>query len=479
MDMFGRLFIQRHLNELWKSGRLALCLLNKTQAIRTRPALSICYSNRLFSAGSPQKRENVDLDKWKSVMRSQASSAEQDDAQDEEEHDEEENIPEGLEAARELVAMWRLAGKLVPQEMSDDELKIVADLTTKSARKKYLKYLAMREMHKRARKEKNQKKKAEREAALEQQRAQNPDGEQNEIKNTLFLQFWSRSLDRLLAWRNAQAMLYDQPLVFDMSYESNMSRRELENTVTQLMEVEAWNRRAKEPFHLHFCNLHPDGAYKRELLKRYGAETWDRLLITDTHAHPIDLFPRDRLVYLTADSPNILRTFDPSKVYIVGGLVDRSILPGLSLANAKRLKLATARLPLDEFLHWEMGAKNLTLDQMIRIMISIKETGKWEEALKFVPTRKHDGFHRDQQEITNRVPGEDGDKFSKHASPKTKTLRSGYQGSFKSKGQFGSAGFNQEAGPTQNRAASRVRPSLKNSLEEKRQRQSKVWRDDD
>ena len=86
--------------------------------------------------------------------------------------------------------------------------------------------------------------------------------------------------------------------------------------------------------------------------------------------------------------------------------MDRSIQSGLSLAKAKRLKLNTARLPLDEHLHWEIGAKNLTLDQMIRIMLTVKDTGKWEEALKFVPQRKHDGFHQEKKQaaFTNNTP---------------------------------------------------------------------------
>uniref|UniRef100_A0A3B5L1A3 tRNA methyltransferase 10 homolog C n=1 Tax=Xiphophorus couchianus TaxID=32473 RepID=A0A3B5L1A3_9TELE len=296
--------------------------------------------------------------------------------------------------------------------MTEEDLQTLAGLTTKSSRKKYLKYLAVKEGHKQARKEKQQKKKADKEASMKQRKelenSEEEEGDQDghRLKNTMFLQFWDRTLDKLLGWRTAQAMRFGQPIVFDLSYASNMSRREIENTVSQLMEVEGWNRRATEPFHLHFCNLQPDSLYKKELVKRYGAETWDRLLITSTEQHYIDMFPREQLVYLTADSPNVLRSFDHSKVYIIGALVDKSIQSGLSLANAKRLKLATARLPLDEYLHWEMGAKNLTLDQMIRIMLTIKDSGKWEEALQFVPKRKHDGFYQrqTQTEVSNDRP---------------------------------------------------------------------------
>nr|XP_046246320.1 tRNA methyltransferase 10 homolog C [Scatophagus argus] len=418
-----RLVSTHAFHELWKCGHLMASCVTKKKVIPVLPVGSayhhrLCIPDRLFSTGSPvlndalkpktdksEDIQTIDLDSWKSVMRSQATSEQKQQINDEEDASDDDEIlnePGGevkdsslLDATRDLVIMWRQAGRLVPEEMTDEEVEELAKLTSKSSKKKYLKFLAIKEGHKRARKEKQQKRKQERAASLEQNRRdaeERDDQSQPEYKNTLFLQYWNRSLDKLLAWRSAQAMVFGQSLVFDMSYESKMSRQELRNTVSQLMEVEAWNRRATEPYHLHFCNLQPNGAYKQELLKRYTSETWDNLFITSTDQHHVDVFPHEQLVYLTADSPNVLHTYDHTKVYIIGAIVDRSSQGGLSLAHAKRLKLATARLPLDQYLHWELGAKNLTLDQMIRIMLTIKDTGKWEEALKFVPKRKIDGF---------------------------------------------------------------------------------------
>ncbi|KAM4743580.1 tRNA methyltransferase 10 homolog C [Anableps anableps] len=440
-----------------------------------------------------EEKEALDLDKWKSVMRSQAAFHEQKLSHGVETSEEDDDLEDAgddvkdsssLEATRELVSMWRQAGKLVPQEMTEEEVRTLADLSTKSSRKKYLKYLAIKEGHKLARKEKQQKKKADREASIKESKeldssTEEGDRDGHKMKNTMFLQFWDRTLDKLLAWRTAQAMLFGQPIVFDMSYESNMSRREIENTASQLLEVEGWNRRATEPFHLHFCNLQSDGLYKKELLKRYGTETWDRLLITSTEQHYTDIFPREQLVYLTADSPNVLRSFDHSKVYVIGALVDRSIQSGLSLANAKRLKLATARLPLDEFLHWDMGAKNLTLDQMIRIMLTIKDTGKWEEALQFVPKRKHDGFyqHQKQTEVSNNrsrtvkkhAPRESADVFL--TSDTDRTFKN--QTVYKSKNdRMTGQNSTRKSSP----AATKVRTSFKSQMEaRKTASKSQMW----
>lgn len=450
--------------------------------------------------------QTIELDKWKSVMRSKAAEEDKQQVNNEEEASDEESPEESgddvkdissLEATRDLVCMWRLAGKVVPEEMTDEEVQTLAKLTTKSSRKKYLKFLSIKEGYKRSKMEKKQQSKAKKEASVEQKQGQESDPEEGgdqtrqELKNTFLLKFWDRSLDKLHAWRCAQAMQFGQPLVFDMSYESYMSRREIENTVSQLLEVEGWNRRAPEPFHLHFCNLQPDGAYMQELLKRYSAETWDQLLITSTDRKHVDIFPHEQLVYLTADSRTVLHTFDHSKVYIIGALVDRSIQSGLSLANAKRLNLATARLPLDEFLHWGIGAKNLTLDQMIRIMLVLKETGNWEEALQFVPKRKHGGFHQQQTQKTrtdnrgrvlrNHGQGQDDDKLLRSGERSNKRVfqnadlslyRPQKELEFKGRDRIGGQYSDKENKP----AGTRVRTSLKNNMEGRKSAdRSKMW----
>ncbi|XP_056134716.1 tRNA methyltransferase 10 homolog C [Lampris incognitus] len=428
-----RFFATAFFREIW--NRPLTSPVVKRHVLRLLPFSDSCTSSNyrvasarhLTSGGSLRKdttqpktepseeKKKIDLDVWKSMMRSQGTDGNQ--GHNGEEPGGEDATPEGpvtdkdiLEATRELVMMWRHAGRTVPEQISDDDAMTLAQLPTKSSKKKYLKYLAIKERYKKAHQEKQLKRRVEKEALLEKKRENMNDGETGQgLSNSLFLQFWDSSLDKLVAWRSAQAMIFGQPLVFDMNYEKNMSRRELQNAVNQFLEVEGVNRRSSDPFHLHLCNLQPDGAYKHELVKRYSAETWDRLMITATDRQHVDVFPHERLVYLTADSPNVLRTFDHSKIYIIGALVDRSIQSGLSLANAKRLKLATARLPLDNFLHWGCGAKNLTLDQMIRILLTVKDTGNWEKALQFVPKRKHGGLCQQQSggKISNYRARED------------------------------------------------------------------------
>ena len=192
-----------------------------------------------------------------------------------------------------------------------------------------------------------------------------------------------------------------------------MKPKELQNAVSQLLESEGWNRRNVDPFHIYFCSLKTGGAYYRELVKRYG-EKWNKLLLTATEKSHVDLFPKDSIIYLTSDSPNVMTTFKHDKIYVVGSFVDKNMQPGTSLAKAKRLKLATECLPLDKYLQWDTGTKNLTLDQMIRILLCLKNTGSWEEALKFVPRRKHTGYleiSQHSQEVFNRMKSKTFNSF--------------------------------------------------------------------
>uniref|UniRef100_A0A8C8S2T4 tRNA (guanine(9)-N(1))-methyltransferase n=1 Tax=Pelusios castaneus TaxID=367368 RepID=A0A8C8S2T4_9SAUR len=240
----------------------------------------------------PDPTEKLDLDGWKTIMCSGLQ-------------EEVSETPEGeedstLAATRKLVEMWRLSGKDVPKNISEEELKKFMEQTSKVSKKKYLKFLAIKE---RSRKSMEIKKEMKKEARMErlQQAEENKTGKS---RNTFLLQFWASSLQGVYKWRAAQSMIFGQPLVFDMAYENYMTCKEMNSAMRQLMETEGCNRRAVDPFHLHFCNFKIDGAYHKELAKRYG-EAWDDLLVTVTEQSHVDVFPRNKLIYLTADSPNL------------------------------------------------------------------------------------------------------------------------------------------------------------------------------
>ncbi|XP_037380497.1 tRNA methyltransferase 10 homolog C [Talpa occidentalis] len=361
--------------------------------------LQRCLTSKIPNVSSPNKEntsppEQLELDRWKITMK---SSVQEDVSTVSSSKDE-----DPLAATRELIEMWRLLGREVPECISEEELKTVMECVSKSSKKKYLKYLYVKEKVKKA---KQIKKQMKAEANEKAKKDRLPESTTEDKKDFLFLRLWDRNMDIAMGWKGAQAMQFGQPLVFDMAYDDYMNPKEMQYTVSQLLESEGWNRRNVDPFHIYFCNLKIDGSYHRELVKRYG-EKWNKLLLTATEKSYVDIFPKDSIIYLTADSPNVMTSFKHDKIYIVGSFVDKHMHPGASLAKAKRLKLATQCLPLDKYLQWDTGTKNLTLDQMIRILLCLKNTGSWEEALKFVPKRKHTGYMEVSQhsyEFVNRL----------------------------------------------------------------------------
>lgn len=348
----------------------------KKDLIPLSRALSLSHCLKQVKSCEPS--EKLDLDEWKKVMKSGLQEEVSETASEPKELS-------SLAAARETLEMWRLAGRAVPENVSEEQLKTFMECPSKSAKKKYLKYLHLKELHK-----KNDKRKMD-EKRVRRLEAQDQAPKPEETKNCPFVCLWSRTMDKAYNWRAAQSMVFGQPLVFDMSYEKEMSVREVTNTVKQIVMSESSNRRSVDPFHIHFCNFKDDSLYHREFIKNYR-DAWDKLLITVTEQCYTEIFPKDKLIYLTADSPNVMKTFDHDKIYIVGSLVDKSIKTGVSLARAKRLGLETAALPLEKYLLWSTGAKNLTLDQMMHILLTLKDTADWKKALEFVPKRKYCGF---------------------------------------------------------------------------------------
>ncbi|XP_015334057.1 tRNA methyltransferase 10 homolog C [Marmota marmota marmota] len=363
--------------------------------------LQRCMSSKIPAVSYPDKEsisppEQLELDGWKTTMKSSVQ---------------EEGVPpvssnkdEDTQAAtRELIEMWRLLGKEVPENITEEQLKAIMECASKSSKKKYLKFLYIKEKLKKAKQIKKERKAAAKEEAKQAMLLETT--EEDKQQNFPFLRLWDRRINTAMNWKGAQAMQFGQPLVFDMDFDNYMKPKELQNAVSQLLESEGWNRRNVDPFHIYFCNLKIDGAYQRELVKRYG-EKWDKLLLTATEKSHVDLFPKDNIIYLTADSPNVMTTFKHDRIYVIGSFVDKNMQPGISLAKAKRLKLATECLPLDKYLQWDIGTKNLTLDQMMRILLCLKNTGSWEEALKFVPKRKHTGYleiSQHSQAFVNRL----------------------------------------------------------------------------
>ena len=108
------------------------------------------------------------------------------------------------------------------------------------------------------------------------------------------------------------------------------------------------NRDCDQPFAMHLTNYKPPNEKYHiimenalpEVIKNNCPEIFTEKCYTE-------LFPKENLVYLSPDSRNLLK-YNPNDIYIMGGLVDRSIERNASLAKAESKNIRHARLPLRE-----------------------------------------------------------------------------------------------------------------------------------
>eukprot|EP00036_Acanthoecidae_sp_10tr_P013441 CAMPEP_0206286628 /NCGR_PEP_ID=MMETSP0106_2-20121207/698_1 /ASSEMBLY_ACC=CAM_ASM_000206 /TAXON_ID=81532 /ORGANISM="Acanthoeca-like sp., Strain 10tr" /LENGTH=697 /DNA_ID=CAMNT_0053717155 /DNA_START=146 /DNA_END=2240 /DNA_ORIENTATION=+ len=176
----------------------------------------------------------------------------------------------------------------------------------------------------------------------------------------------------------------------DLGLGDHQSEKELNKLANQIRRLYGTNMVSRSPAHVHFTGL-KEGSRIARVLGRY-CDGFESYVATRTPLRHTEFFPRERLVYLTPDSPNPLIELDPSKVYVLGGLVDEHIIKNLTLDAAAEHDIATARLPIAEFATHHEGSRKsqvLACNQVFEVLVTYWVTKSWPDALKPVlPVRK-------------------------------------------------------------------------------------------
>lgn len=301
-----------------------------------------------------------------------------------------------MEKKRQMVLMeievFRQSGEL---DLSADELtardwKEILDLGSPQQRKKYYIYTMKRKLARAADKRRKERKNAER-IERERENAQETAGhiQYGLGRNTMYYRIRESSMTEMYNSRLAHAVIYGQKLVFDLGFNQHMRSKDIRSCVKQLQYGYGYNVRDEDPFHLHLCNARHEEALLPQLQLAIPPLAQPKGLVTVTDKSYLDLFPKDKLVYLTPDCREDLEEYDHDAIYIIGCFVDMANSLPVSLAKAKQEGLKMARLPLERYLRWTSGGnKSLTIDQMMNVMLTVKNTGNWATALKHVPIRK-------------------------------------------------------------------------------------------
>lgn len=175
----------------------------------------------------------------------------------------------------------------------------------------------------------------------------------------------------------------------DLGWTCHMNEKELKSLARQIAYSYNALRRTAEsgnvPIKLSIAGL--DDRMKEVFMRHAnGWQDWP-ILISDNSLTKLHA-PGD-IVYLTHDAPDVLQTLDPSKVYAIGGIVDRNRLKGATFQKAQTFSLSTARLNLSSNVHMNHGTPVLTVNHCVEILQLFANGRSWQEAYAHVlPPRK-------------------------------------------------------------------------------------------
>jgi len=176
------------------------------------------------------------------------------------------------------------------------------------------------------------------------------------------------------------AMTNGQRIAIDLGYVKHCTERDMKSIVKQFAYMQRPNREHEKPFAIHLtsCNL-----LWREALKKTGGLNWKMHF----HEKPVfEMFPKDQLVYLSPDAEQDLTELSQEKVYVIGGIVDRTVKKGLSLRRAKDYQVEVRRLPLGKIRL--LGKNVLNIDTMIEVLLNFQISSDWTQILRdYLPAR--------------------------------------------------------------------------------------------
>ncbi|CAH2001671.1 unnamed protein product [Acanthoscelides obtectus] len=147
-------------------------------------------------------------------------------------------------------------------------------------------------------------------------------------------------------------------VVVDLSFDDLMIDKDMAKTIKQILRVYTLNRRAKAPMQLYLTSY--GGRSKKEMERHHGHEHWDLNFHSEDY---LDIFPKEKLVYLSSESENVLDKLEEDKVYIIGGLVDHNAHKGICHEKAVKQGITHAQLPISEYF-WMKDRKVLTINQV-------------------------------------------------------------------------------------------------------------------
>lgn len=243
--------------------------------------------------------------------------------------------PDKIQALTRLIAEVKFLhqiGAQVPANVKTKDWQELLKMESKKERRNFYKHLFLKEVKRRH----DKLVAAERTRNLMEARKQRPDRKDLKLTtnspldycltyNTLFTRIRDTKIKRTYNYQLMKAEMFGSHLVIDCSYESKMHPAELHHCAFQLLYGISSNRESINPFHIIHCNFDVNG----QLINKIGSvleNVQDNSLFYYTDKSYLDLYPADKLVYLSPHSDYEMEKYEPDCTYIIGNVFFSELL---------------------------------------------------------------------------------------------------------------------------------------------------------
>lgn len=162
--------------------------------------------------------------------------------------------------------------------------------------------------------------------------------------------FWARHATQQAGYKMCHSYHHGSHLVLDFQF-ATTSPPMAKAFPEHLHSVFLHCMRDPDPFHVNLCNFPTNLKFEELIAKRFTlkglASPWDMYPMSVNHVSYLDMYPKDKLVYITKESPNTLEVIDPNIIYILP-VWNKSAYQPAAEVQALRDGLQTVSLPFEQ-----------------------------------------------------------------------------------------------------------------------------------
>jgi len=180
------------------------------------------------------------------------------------------------------------------------------------------------------------------------------------------------------------ALRFGQNFVIDLGFTKGsqdmykMEGKEITSIQSQMKDVFRLNRSMWEPYNIYLCNYDEGNETVTSMvngLKGYTMHVTSQCFT--------EVLPKDKLVYLSPDSPNILNSYSHDDIYILGALVDKRMPRAYTYRKSLSLGIRSAKFNLQPFQFTRQKKPYFAFSDVFQILADLKDTnGNWMYAYR-------------------------------------------------------------------------------------------------